>query len=733
MSALDFAARAMARRASAQAPLTFVQLAAARLPATVTRIDSSGHTKPGRGAASYVSDALATPELQGAFPGAVFAGANGRLFRLLGSADGTITPEQLGCPPYAPGTNQQPYIQAALDYAAKVGLAAVKLPQADYELWMPVRTAKVSVDTDYSGHGLVIRGNVSLISQRPEKTKLWYKGRFGGNLLTEYQVFDDDPRYGIDGMIWRGCAVKIAGLKGFIDPPADPRKDLVNVRLENLILHSDARPDPAMPIHQRLAWPCTTNAPFGWDISNRGIEFEPDQQQAMLHVENVQIIGFLGENLYTNGTNNGVPTADHGVVVRNLTTMHTNGQSLNPNGLHIFDVDGLYAENCAMSLEGWLGWRYGRIKNAYFLNCGPGGVSGSNIYGGPLRPDGSLPFAELDLTLVDCDYFTPGVMTRGRIDAIDTRILCFSTHNQVPFRHINLDIKVTCHKRSLWAAFAIQAHADLQTASGEPLPENTTDIHVRLGVFRTEEAIAAGHVIAPVLSFDGSYGPNNVVRVYGDNPGASFMTINAPIITHRVKVVDEGIDRSYQFMPAPYDATTIVTPEFQHRFLRPTFGDPVQPGAYPLFPPSTDHFADGHEVTIAHNDPGARDCVLMYENRLPIWLDRRITVRCNKIRGIWEVVEAPLPLLRYGTVTATDIPAGAEADPAGYVIPAVGCRPNMIATAASSGAISSFVVTDVRPEVDQVRLWLRNRGAATESLTTQFYIEIRGVEPPAYL
>lgn len=106
MSALDFAARAMARRASAQAPLTFVELAAARLPASVTRIDSSGHSQPGQGAASYVSDALATPELQAAFPGAVFAGADGRLFRLLGSADGSITPEQLGCPLYAPGTNQ---------------------------------------------------------------------------------------------------------------------------------------------------------------------------------------------------------------------------------------------------------------------------------------------------------------------------------------------------------------------------------------------------------------------------------------------------------------------------------------------------------------------------------------------------------------------------------------------------------------------------------------------------
>jgi hypothetical protein len=128
-------ARAVASQAAGSSGLTFKELGRATLP--FSRIDSSGYDAAGQGRGTYVADDLATQALFEAHPLAVFLGSGNRFFRLVGDERGFVTPEQFGCPPYAPGVNQRPFIQAAVAYAEAVGLNGVLFAQPRYELWAP--------------------------------------------------------------------------------------------------------------------------------------------------------------------------------------------------------------------------------------------------------------------------------------------------------------------------------------------------------------------------------------------------------------------------------------------------------------------------------------------------------------------------------------------------------------------------------------------------------------------
>jgi len=354
MSGVDFGARAIALRASAQTPRTFALLSASTLSAQVDRIDSSGHTKRGLGAASYVCDERANAALVAAHPAAAFTGAGGRHFRLLGTPDGFVTPEMFGCPAYVPGVNQQPYIQAAVDYAAATGLRGVYISQSVYELWAPPRMAPAGSGyngTNHSGDFIVI-SEVAMVLQgkHGNRAKLHFKGPNGGNLQTDYQVVSMTAYVG--DVIWRGNGIKMTGsVSASKTRPAEG--NLCHLILRDLILFSDA---VGVPNNSWPAWPLSRD-PTGvgencWDVSNKGIYCQADVHIGHLTVENLDVIGFLGECIYTPSAYLSGPASSR-VVMRNMRMLHSNGQAINPNGPASFDIDGLYAENCALGIEGW--------------------------------------------------------------------------------------------------------------------------------------------------------------------------------------------------------------------------------------------------------------------------------------------------------------------------------------------------------------------------------------------
>lgn len=687
MTALDFGARALALQAGAHSPRNFADLAAADLPQGVSRIESHGHAQSGLGAASYVSDNIATSALMAAHPAALFLGAGGRLFRLMGDADGFITPEQIGCPPYAPGTNQQPFIQAAIDYALAAGLNGVRFTQRNYELWCPLRTAEFSLHTDHSGCFMVVTGQLTLESSHPLRSQLNCKGPNGGSLASDYQVMDT-VAYGND-VIWRGHGIKITGTlgSGIAQAPSD---DLAMVRIRNLILFSDA-----VGV-QNQSWPALAPSrdptrENSWDISNKGIYFQQDKQIGIVQAENLDVIGFLGECIYTSGLGKG------GFVGRNLVLKHTNGQALNPNGPEIFDVDGIYAENCAFTMEGWGGKTRGKIVNATFVKSKSGGVSGGTAWASPRRDDGGLPMLYIEATLQDCGDFFPGSYLSGKLTLIDTQLAVVLVHAAHIIRDVDLDVTSICDKRSDIIAVRFAPF-------GTSAAQSIENVNIRLHGMATADARANGRGIGALLSQQGSLGPNNFVRASGQ-----FKKIGAinggPLPDFYVSIIDQGFELTDLGGPVFFNAETTPSPDIGVGWIRPGFG-----GANGLFtmnvPANVNQYNDGAMVTIEHRDTGSLNAMLDVGGLALLGFRDRVRLRADKIHNRWRVMEAPVPRSVTGSVTIPETALDALAGPFTLALP--GARAWHQPQVTPVAALAGYVVSAVRAETDRIRFWLRN-------------------------
>lgn len=691
MSALDFGARALAFRAGAQSPRTFADLAVADLPESVSRIESHGHAAPGFGAASYVNDGMANAALMAAHPDALFRGAGNRHFRLMGDADGFITPEQMGCPAYAPGTNQQPFIQAAIDYALAAGLNGVRFTQRTYELWAPLRTAEYSLNTDHSGCFMVVTGQLTLESTHPLRSQLNCKGPNGGSLATDYQVMDTIA-YGND-VIWRGHGIKITGTlgSGF---PQGPTNDLAMVKVRNLILFSDA-----VGV-QNQSWPslAPTRDPSrenSWDISNKGIYFQQDKQIGIVQAENLDVIGFLGECIYTSGLGKG------GFVGRNLVLKHTNGQALNPNGPEIFDVDGVYAENCAFSIEGWGGKTRGKIVNATFVKSKNGGVSGGTARASPRRDDGGLPMLYIEATLQDCGDFYPGSYLSGKLTLIDTQLAVVLVHAAQIIRDVDLDVTSICDKRSDIVAVRFAPF-------GTSAARSIENVNIRLHGMASADARANGRGISSLLSQQGSLGPNNFVRASGQ-----FKKIGAinggPLPDFYVSIIDQGFELTDQGGPVFFNAATTPSPDIGVGWIRPGFS-----GASGLFtinlPANVNQHNDGATVTIEHRDTGSVNAMLDVGGLALLGFRDRVRQQADKFHNRWRVMEAPAARSVTGAVTIPATALNALAGPFTMALP--GARAWHQPQVTPLAELAGYVVSGVRAETDQIRFWLRNADGA---------------------
>lgn len=709
MSAVDFAARGIALRASAQSPLGFAELGQANLPASIRRIDSSGHDESGIGAATYVADSRANAALRTAHPLAVFVGAESRHFRLLGDTDGFITPEQIGCPPYVAGVNQQPWIQAAINYAQAVGLKGVKFPQERYELWAPPRIGAFTASSDSTGNFLVIdRAGISLLGMHANRTTLHCKGPAGGSLATNYQVMNA-PTYGGD-VIWRGHGLMLTGTaSSSVARPADSA--LSHTIIRDLIFYTDAvgvrnNAWPAYPL-SRDATGVRENC---WDISNKGIYVQADVHVGNLLIENVDIIGFLGECIYTQ--NKGV-NGNGRIVCRNLVMKHSNGQALNPNGPASFDVDGIYAENCSLAVEGWFGQVYGRLANAYFKDMNYAELSGGGDgYATPLRADNSMPVLQVEnVVFENCTDLFIGSYVQGQVTVIDTRVAFVGNNASKVVRNNTLDITSICHKATVSIAIRFAPYAGtLQTVSNNL---------IRLSCYRTKYAADNGFKFASLWSQQGSLGPKNYLYARGEVDAIGTST---SVANNYVALIDEGLDLTTLGAPAFFDPSTIASPDMGTGWLRGgSFS--VGAGLYTVNLPATTLYQANSEIVIEHRDSakttsfmeisdGTRRALLGYKDKAKF--------RCNKLYNRWDMV-TPTPLrTAAASLAITSTALGSESGP--YTVALPGCRPWHRAEIVPPATTGGFSISTVRAETDQVKFWMKNMdGANPATLTAQSY------------
>lgn len=287
------------------------------------------------------------------------------------ATDGYVTPEQFGCPAYSPGTNQQPFIQAAILYAEANGLG-VYFPQTRYEVWATERTVQpgeIQMANDEGGGVPVTISKQIELKAAPSGTTFLRKAQNGGdpNVLANWQTIDD----GFTNMpIWRGGGVV---LKGLDDPPDDPR-DLAGVTFSGRWVLDGGLPRSATPglYTAGLGEPFYTLYPdgAGWDVYDEGIRFAANLYTGDLRFDDLTITGFRGECIYQGGIRNG------GVIGNRLELSQGDADGFNPSLGGSEDtqiqIDHLYIHHVYQAWEGAMGYK-GHIKSLRVEDCTIGG------------------------------------------------------------------------------------------------------------------------------------------------------------------------------------------------------------------------------------------------------------------------------------------------------------------------------------------------------------------------
>lgn len=352
-------------------------------------IETGGWSITGLGGGRYVSDDLAK-RLYKEHPRFCTITGSGMFVRLLPTS-GIILVEQGGA--YGVftgqyGLNDQPAIQAAINYARAVGVDTVGFAQARYTVMVTTRTTETAIGAK-DGQGLSVASDqrIKLIGLASGQTRLIFltdKGEsFDGNVpLVNYQLVGGKP--------WRGCGI-------FVDTHRDlsnPKRSAISI--ENMWLDGGSRRDLNTADPSSLAW----------DVTNKGICVMPDRLGGDVTIINSTMSGWRGETVYCSNDQNTKLT------VRNSVFRDSNGQGLNPNSCRV-DVDLCEIRNCFVGIEGWTGELGGRIVRTTIIGCGgPGGTGGAfALQGGKAgTTTRSAYFAPTQIT--------PGVDPIGQIDIV---------------------------------------------------------------------------------------------------------------------------------------------------------------------------------------------------------------------------------------------------------------------------------------------------------------------------
>ena len=468
--ALDIIARAAAYAARTDAAKalgqvahidSFAVLGTAAIDPAVATLTTGGYASPGAGAALYVADAAANAALAAAHPRFCKQTGNGRFFRLAGDF---LTVEQGGATGIG---NDQPAMQAAVDYALAVGITDVRFTRAAYEAWAPVRTDPASW---HQGHLFrILKGNIRLIGAAGGTT-ITYRNSTGGTNDTVTQtasVFGGTAS-------WRGCGI-------WFEPLTD--QDFFHV--ENLIIDGTSTYNPA----DRSNVDLTHKGLACWNACNR------------VTARNVTLKNWGGEIFYIGG--NGVQT----LLTENMVLDGSPQSAVNGFGqrtTHINMEAGNSYQNEIM------GNRSTTFIGGRFYDC-----PNMSVFGGPdPYPDGTYatythpvrkttdnaPWVNFERTKFE-NIQNAAIYrwVRGSIQTIDSTIYV-SGVGAYNLRDIDLDIEAWCDLRSNFPAVAITGPANLTTPVDAAHPteyqEPTRNVYIRVRCLRTALAAANSRYFA---------------------------------------------------------------------------------------------------------------------------------------------------------------------------------------------------------------------------------------------
>ncbi|PLK27034.1 hypothetical protein [Novosphingobium sp. TH158] len=577
-TAANSAALAMATAMPAD---LFSSLPGKTIDRSITMIVSSGFSAPGKGIGHYISDSLATAALAAAHPRFCKQTANGRYFRLVpASPDKSISVAQGGASGGA-GINEQPIIQATIDYACATGCKWVEFPETTYELWCPTRTSHPS-SAARDGHPIVITSTDGLgLRGCRAGTNLLLKNSQGGSKNTITQV--------VNGINWQGGGIFI--LPNGVWPSAGASVDWIAI--ENLSVDGGVTFNPADRSNVVL--------------NDKGLRVQ-DVICNRLHLRNCTFRNFAGEIYYVGGSTIAMQ------MLENVTLDGSPQSALNPSSSGRFLGINVQAGNSYQACEVLGAQNFtmigGRLYDCYSSSLG-GGPDGSIPQGYPFTYSTRVnnrrpPWVQLIGTRIEgfTDSIYLGSWIHGSIVTVD----CTVTLNPGvgALKDIHLNIEAWADQRSAFPAVQINGPPTLTTQiNGGPAGAYVvppSNIRVNVQARRTQLAQANNRYIsAGVHCMPGLYDKNTVAFTVSGETNLAFSVSPNPPAGFALPRIDIGTYRSTgQPYGGAYDypaADKVYDVSWAAMVLFPAAG------TWNITLNSTYGYADGQKVLFYHGDP----------------------------------------------------------------------------------------------------------------------------------
>lgn len=462
-----------------------------------------------------------------------------------------------------------------------------------------------------------------------------------------------------------------------------------------------------------------TDVPNGWDVSHKGIAFQPDRYLGDLVLRDCKITGFRGELVYASNNR------EAGLILEGVVELaESNGQALNPAGGHTTCPGYVRAWNCSIPIEGWLG--VGNLRGEFrnMLRGGTfcGGVidtTGSGIGFKPQRPvdarwPATDPSFELDITISSPQQIINlGSFLTGKIVAIDSTVAFGANETSGPFKAgiIDTDIEVVTvvDKANLGIGISLIGG----TSAGSKLLRN---VRIRPRSIYTDDAMTANYGLSDMVSYLGSgssYGPNVVIEGgSGPSKRASSMagTVTAPSDYYpcfRGNNFGTPTDISTTYQNVDTTPALILRGDRMVLTTSAALTNTVTAVSLP-----TVGVVDGHEITLVNGQGPSSNWYfsLARDNgtsgaRLPatrlIGGTDSIKLRFNAVAGYWQEIVRP-PAVAYitgvGSISAVTLPAlAANAISAVQTITAPGAQVMMKVSMVPTNANTALEI--VNPQV----------------------------------
>lgn len=612
----------------------FVNLGAHALPAAATTFITSGFATGGRGGGTYVADGLATSALAASCPRFCAADSTGRYFRLV-AAGGVIALSQGGAQGGA--ANDQPAVQAAVDYAAAIGARTLLFDFDTVSVWNTIRTSAPD-EWSRDGQSIWVTAPIKFMGL-PTQTHIRMLSTTGASLETGWQ--------NVAGTVWRGAGINLVGGSSSV-PNAHNLTAFAmeNIWLDGGCIYTGSRNQAITPA-----------TPDGPDLTNKGIRLQDTQCDAITLV-NCQISGFKGEAYYCAGSTQTVQ------ILKNVSIWGSNQSAFNPS------TGVVHADNCDfggsfISVEclGGIGGRYTQCRFHDSVQTGVTGGAANGLIYNYAYPTRVITQAPPWIDLIDCDFHNAGQLLVGnylriiRGRATDCSIALNTAVTNGSLTSTYIDLEYTIDQASQSPICSLTGPATLTTvipgATGANYILPPSDVHVRLNIHRTANAASNGRY-AIAYSVIGYVDQNSCSLQVGEADGVAYMvaplgnlslpllSMDGPSSSHLI-----GAGRPLGMYPAsiatgPY-ALTISNPRMSLLFTGAAMAIPITIAA-PFTAPFGYAFGQkvricwdigstvGTSFTCARNGAGLRlngDCTLALFGD---WIE----VEFNATTGLWH-------------------------------------------------------------------------------------------------